>query len=1148
MPAVGLTDHGSLAGAIQLFKHAGQQGVKPIIGCEVYVCDDASKQEKGYAHLTLLAESNEGYGNLIKLASAGYLQGYYYKPRVDWSLLETHSPGLIALSGCLSGRVSKALEESREADAAADLDRLVQVFGRTRPTSRSRTRGSSQQARINPLLARMAEGTGLPLVATGDVHYLLHEDARAHEALLCIQSGDSLKNPNHWRFDTDQFYFKTPEEMAAGLRRVPGTPWRGRSRSPSGATSRSSSERSACRNTRCPEDRDAFDYLVELCEKGLAKRYDRVTADLQERLKYELKVIREMGFSDYFLIVWDFVNFAKRNGISVGPGRGSTAGSLAAYCLEITDVDPIRYDLLFERFLNPGRKSMPDMDIDFSVAGRDRVINYVAEKYGRDRVAQIITFGTMMARAAVRDAGRVLEIPYGEVDKIAKLIPEGPKVYLDECLKPGAELKAAYDNDPQVREIVDLAKPLEGLVRQDSIHAAGVVISDRPLTDVVPLQRKGEGQETVTQFGMWDVEALGLLKMDFLGLRNLDVIDKAVDLIGGGLDIAKLPMDDAKTFEMLARGDAIGVFQFESSGMREALKQVRPTEFEDLIALVALYRPGPMGYIPSYAKRKNGREPVTFIDKRLEAITGVTHGICIYQEQYLEIAKQIAGFSPAEADDLRKAIGKKIHELMASLKEKFLEGCAQTDTPPAVANQLWKDMESSQDYSFGKAHSACYAMIAYRTAWLRANHPREYMAALISSVMNTKDRVPFYVSACHELGIEVQPPDVNESECDFAVVEGKIRFGLNAVKNVGDSAARAIVAAREEGGAFMSIWDFSERVDPQVANKRALEALVSCGALDSTGDSRGGMIAVLDSATAWGGRMQADRLAGPGLDLRPRRRGRVAGGFASASAGSEARPRQERAPADGEGDARRLRLGASAPGDSRAAAAQDRLRPGGGREAARRRDRHGRRHRRRAQAADDEEGRADGLHAARRSRGLGRGRRLQLGLRSGARPHRAGQRARRQGTHRPQAGGRDEAACDGGLGVRGNRGATGGAAARRRAQGAGRDRPEPRRGREGVPGRDAGDRRHLDVAGRDDACARARLPGQAGAGLLRRGEVAPRRSRSCLTLHRSRRGRLEVTAPSRGLLTSGSAVARGSNLGCDTPRPRSCPRRTAGRS
>ena len=462
--------------------------------------------------------------------------------------------------------------------------------------------GLDIQQRINPALAKLAGEAGLPLVATGDVHYLRHEDARAHEALLCIQSGDSLKNPNHWKFDTDQFFFKSPAEMALDF---PG-------------------HEEAMRRTleiaeRCnvslelgnillpkfplPDGKDAFEYLVELCEKGLQKRYERVTPELQERLRFELKTIKEMGFADYFLIVWDFIAFAKRNGVSVGPGRGSAAGSLAAYCLEITDVDPIRYDLLFERFLNPGRKSMPDMDIDFAVAGRDRVINYVAEKYGRDRVAQIITFGTMMARAAVRDAGRVLEIPYGSVDKVAKLIPEGPKVYLDDCLKPGSELKQAYDADPIVREIVDLAKPLEGLIRQDSIHAAGVVIADRPLTDIVPLQQKGTDQEVVTQFGMWDVEALGLLKMDFLGLRNLDVIDKAVELVGS-VDIGKLPLDDPATYAMLQRGDAIGVFQFESSGMREALRQVKPTEFEDLIALVALYRPGPMGYIPGYAKRQ----------------------------------------------------------------------------------------------------------------------------------------------------------------------------------------------------------------------------------------------------------------------------------------------------------------------------------------------------------------------------------------------------------------------------------------------------------------------------------------------------------------------------------------------------------------
>ncbi len=860
MPAVALTDHGSLAGAVELYREAGKHGVKPIIGCEVYLADDRRVQAKGYAHLTLLAESNEGYGNLIKLSSLGYLEGYYYKPRVDWELLERHAKGLVCLSGCLSGRVSRALEESRPADAAADLDRLVQIFGRDSTYVEIQNAGLAEQERINPLLAKLAADTGLPLVATGDVHYLRHDDARAHEALLCIQSGDSLKNPNHWKFDTDQFYFKTAEEMAGDFPDHPE------------ALARTLEIAERCSveialgqillpKFPLPEGREAFDELLELCQAGLVERFGQETPELRDRLQFELKTIREMGFADYFLIVSDFVRFAKGNGISVGPGRGSAAGSLAAYCLQITDVDPMRYGLLFERFLNPGRKSMPDMDIDFAVAGRDRVINYVAEKYGRDRVAQIITFSTMMARAAVRDAGRVLEVPYGTVDRIAKLIPEGPKVYLDESLKPGQELRAAYDADPQVREIVDLAKPLEGLVRADSIHAAGVVIADRPLTDVVPLQQKGADQEIVTQFPMGDVEKLGLLKMDFLGLRNLDVIDEAVRLVGD-LDIGTLPLDDRETFEMLARGDATGVFQFESSGMREALRQVKPTEFEDLIALNALYRPGPMTYIPVYARRKNRQETVSYIDPRLEALTAGTYGICIYQEQYLEIAKQIAGFSPAEADDLRKAIGKKIHSLMASLKQQFLAGCAASGTPPSVAEQLWKDMEQSQDYSFNKAHSACYALIAYRTAYLKAHYPAQYMAALISSVMNTKDRVPFYVNACHEMGIEVLPPDVNASQIDFAVVERKIRFGLNAVKNVGESACRAIVAAREEGGPFTSIWDFTDRVDPQVVNKRALESLVKCGGLDSTGASRKGMLDVVEHALHWGGRQQADRLAG----------------------------------------------------------------------------------------------------------------------------------------------------------------------------------------------------------------------------------------------------------------------------------------------
>jgi DNA polymerase III subunit alpha len=861
MPAVALTDHGSLAGAVELYREAGKAGIKPIIGCEVYVADDRRAQQKGYAHLTLLAESNEGYSNLIKLASAGYLEGYYYKPRVDWELLAERSKGLIALSGCLSGRVCKALENGNRAEAETELGRLRDIFGAENTYIELQDAGLEVQKGINVALAEISRATDLPLVATGDVHYLRHEDARAHEALLCIQSGDSLQNPSHWRFDTDQFYLKSPAEMAADFADHPEALGRTLEIAER-CTVTMELDRILLPKFPTPDDRDAFDYLVELCEKGLQKRFAEVTPELQDRLKFELKTIKEMGFADYFLIVWDFISFAKRNGVGVGPGRGSAAGSLAAYCLEITDVDPMAYGLLFERFLNPGRKSMPDMDIDFSVHGRDQVINYVAEKYGRDRVAQIITFGTMMARAAVRDAGRVLDVPYGTVDRIAKLIPEGPKVYLEDCLKPGAELKKAYDEDEIARQIVDLAKPLEGLVRQDSIHAAGVVIGDRPLTDYVPLQQKGADQEVVTQFAMGDVEALGLLKMDFLGLRNLDVIEKAEALVG--VEIAKIPLDDAKTYEMLARGDSVGVFQFEGSGMRDSLRQVKPTQFEDLIALVALYRPGPMGYIPVYAKRKAGQEQVSIPDERLKPITALTYGICIYQEQYMEIAKQLAGFTPAEADDLRKAIGKKIHSLMASLKDKFLEGCAKNNVTPAVANQLWKDMEQAQDYSFNKSHAACYALIAYRTAYLKAHWPAEYMAALISSVMSTKDRVPFYVAACDEMGIEVEPPDVNVSAEDFRVVEGKIRFGLNAVKNVGESAVRSILAAREEGGPFTSIWEFCERVDPQVVNKRALESLVKCGAFDSTGATRKGMFDVLEDSLSWGGRQQADRLAGQG--------------------------------------------------------------------------------------------------------------------------------------------------------------------------------------------------------------------------------------------------------------------------------------------
>ena len=978
MPAVALTDHGSLAGAVELVRETGKHGVKPLIGCEVYVADDRRQQKKGYAHLTLLAENNDGYRNLLKLSSAGYLEGYYYKPRVDWELLEQHSNGLVALSGCLSGRVCKALEESRPDDARADLDRLAQVFGRDSTYVEIQNAGIDVQAQINPALQKLAAEAGLPLVATGDVHYLRHEDAQAHEALLCVQSGDSLKNPNHWKFDTDQFFFKSEQEIAGDF---PGL---------EDAMRRTLEIAERCNvelelgtillpKYPVPDDRDAFDYLVELCEKGLLKRYGKTTPELQERLRFELKTIKEMGFADYFLIVWDFVNFAKRNG---DPGRpGPRLGRGLARRLLPRDhrrrPDPLRPAL--RALPQPGPQVAPGRRHRL-LGGRPRARDQLRRREVRPRPGRPDHHlrhddgPRCGARCRPRARDPVRHRRQGREAHPGR--PEGLPGRLHEA-RPGAQ--AGVRLRPLVREIVDLAKPLEGLVRQDSIHAAGVVIADRPLTDVVPLQQKGADQEVVTQFSGGDVEAVGLLKIDFLGLRNLDVIDKAVELVGGGLDITKIPMDDRKTYEMLARADSIGVFQFESSGMREALRQVKPTEFEDLIALVALYRPGPMAYIPTYARRKNGQEQVTFIDPRLEEITAVTGGICIYQEQYLDIAKKIAGFSPGEADDLRKAIGKKIHSLMASLKEKFLEGCAASGTTPAVANQLWKDMEQSQDYSFNKAHSACYALTAYRTAWLKANHPHEYMAALISSVMNTKDRVPFYVNACREMGIDVLPPDVNFSQCDFAVVEGRIRFGLNAVKNVGDSAARAIVAARQEGAAFSSLWDFTERVDPQVVNKRALESLVKCGAtrLDR-------VLAARDARSARARPLARPARAGraaarPGVALRPGRR------EAGPPADRQRGVREERPPAPGEGDARPLRQRAPARGDPGPAPAQDRRVTRRARAAARRRHRDGRRNRLRDQAADDEEGRPDGLHAPRRrprQRGV---RGLQLGLRGLAR-------------------------------------------------------------------------------------------------------------------------------------------------------------------
>jgi DNA polymerase-3 subunit alpha len=870
-PALGLTDHGVMNGAVEHYKACRAHGVKPILGLEAYLVDDVNTEAVRYErnHLTLLAESDVGFRNLVKLSSAGYLEGYRRgKANVDLDLLARHSEGVIALTGCLQSRFCRRLVDGSPADARAHADDLIQVFGAEDVYFELQRNGVADQDRANEGIVRVASELGRPLVATGDVHYLRREDYDNHRALLCVQTKSTLAAPK-LSFDTNEFYLKDSEQMAEAF-----APWPEAIASTVEIADRCHVELELGKllipRFPTPDGEPESAYLRRLSEHGLRLRYgDPPPADAIERLEQELAVIGRMGFDAYFLIVWDFVRYAKESGIAVGPGRGSAAGSIVAYALAITDVDPLAYGLLFERFLNADRLSMPDIDIDFSVKGRDRVIQYVADKYGRESVAQIVTFGRMFPRAATRDGARVLGFDYGTGDRIAKLIPEpvmGRSKSFDEYLREEPELRRVYDGEPEARQIIEVAKGLEGIVRNSSIHAAAVVIADRPLTDIVPLQLADD--RTVTQYSMKPIEEIGLLKMDFLGLRNLDVIEAALDIIEGSTgarpDVTTLPLDDPPTYEMLARGDSIGVFQFESDGMREALRKVRPTEFEDLVALGALYRPGAMRHIDTYARGKRQPDAIRYPDERLRSITESTYGVILYQEQSMQIAKAIAGFSGPEADDLRKAIGKKLRDKMAALRDRFFEGARATGTSEAVIQELWATNEAAADYSFNKSHAACYALISYRTAWLKANYPAEYMAALISSVMSTKDKVPFFVSRCEDMGIEVLPPDVNESGHDFVVVGGNIRFGLDAVKNVGAAAVDAILAARAEDGPFASVFDFCRRVDCRAVNKKAIEALVKCGALDSIGPSRTGMLQVLPQAQGAGQKAQQDAQLGQG--------------------------------------------------------------------------------------------------------------------------------------------------------------------------------------------------------------------------------------------------------------------------------------------
>jgi DNA polymerase-3 subunit alpha len=882
-PALALTDHGVMNGAVELYTACRKQGIKPILGCEVYLVEDHRRRGPGKQeqfHLTLLAANPAGYRNLVKLSSTGFLEGFQRgKPAVDMEQLAAHGEGVIALSGCLQSRLCQHLLAGRAAEARSHAEALMEAVGRENLYFEVQKNGLAAQERVNEGIVRLARELRRPLVGTGDVHYLRREDYRNHAALLCVQTKSTLSEPK-LSFETNEFYLRSNEEMAGAFAQ-----WPEALHSTLEIAERCHVELELGRQLipRYPVPDGAgseTQYLHELVDRGLRERYgDPPPAAARERARYELSVIDKMGFSGYFLIVWDFVKYAKDSGVAVGPGRGSAAGSIVAYCLRITDLDPLRYGLLFERFLNPERVSMPDIDIDFSVRGRERVIRYVTEKYGKESVAQIVTFGKMFPRAATRDAARVLGHEYAIGDRLAKLIPEpeqGRAPSFEDCLRAGQPLHAEVERDSTARQIVEVARGLEGIVRNSSIHAAAVVIADRPLTEIVPLQIADAGVDeqgektyrTVTQFTMKPIEQIGLLKMDFLGLRNLDVIEDALDIIerstGERPDMTTLPLDDPKTYEMMARGDSVGVFQFESEGMRETLKRIKPSELEHLIALNALYRPGPMEQIPAYARAKHNPEAVTYADERLRPILESTNGVVVYQEQAMRIAKEIAGFSGAKADDLRKAIGKKDREAMARLKPEFFEGCRASGTSEKVIEQLWTINERSADYSFNKSHSACYALIAYRTAWLKANYPAEYMAALISSVMRTKDKVPFFVAQAEQMGIQILPPDVNLSDHEFVVVDGNIRFGLDAVKGVGYAAVEAIKRARQEGGPFRDLWDFCARVDCRAVNRKAIEALIKSGALGSTGDSRKGMLAVLEQAQGAGQKTQADLAAGQG--------------------------------------------------------------------------------------------------------------------------------------------------------------------------------------------------------------------------------------------------------------------------------------------
>lgn len=865
MPAVAITDHGVMYGVVTFYKACKAAGLNPVIGCEVYVAsksrfDRDVRREEAYYHLVLLAENNIGYKNLCTIVSKAFLEGFYYKPRVDKELLRENSEGLICMSACLAGEIPQFLLEGQVEAARQVALEYQDIFGKGNFFIELQNHGLEEQDITNPQMVALAKELDIPLVATNDIHYVNKEDHSFHEVLLCIQTGKTMDDPNRMRFGTEEFYLKSREEMEAALGEYQE------------ALDNTVKIAARCQvnldppglslpECKVPPGHTLATYLRELCQQGLVKRYGERAPELQERLDYELGIIETMDFPGYFLIVWDIVNYCHQNGILVGPGRGSAAGSVVAYVLGITNIDPIRYNLIFERFLNPERVSMPDIDTDFCYVRRGEVIDYLVEHYGEEKVGQIITFGTLKPKAAIRDVGRVLGLPYADVDKISKMVPDDLKITIDKALDTTPELKELYEKEPTVKEILDYSRQLEGMPRHASTHAAGVVIAPSAIMNFMPVQKLGEGIMT-TQLEKEQVEEQGLLKMDILGLRTLTVIGDCLANIKRSqnidIDIDAIPMDDKKTYDMLSAADSGGVFQLESDGMRGILRGLQPERIEDIIALVALFRPGPLGsgMVEDYIDRKHGRKKVEYPHPLMEPILKETYGVMLYQEQVMQTANVVAGFSLGQADELRRAMGKKKPEVLAQKRSVFLEGAAKNGVDEAKAGEIFDLMEYFSGYGFNKSHSAAYAVVTYQTAWLKCNYPVEYMAALLTSVMDTADKIPKYIEECRHVNIPILPPDINESYDSFTVVGDKIRFGLAAVKNVGRDAVAAIIEERNANGPFQSLSDLCQRL---VLNRRMLESLVKSGALDSLGARRSQMLAVLEKALDLGRQVQADK-------------------------------------------------------------------------------------------------------------------------------------------------------------------------------------------------------------------------------------------------------------------------------------------------